>query len=322
MTRALIVLSLLIPMLLPVATSPAQAADYPTREIEFVVSFPAGGPADAGARIIAPKMSAILGVPIVVVNKAGGGGAVGADYAAKAKPDGYVVYASTNSVQTISPAIIKDLPYRMSDFTALGSYVSDFGAITVRAGAPYKTLEEFVEYAKKNQGKLSYGSAGLGTVSFFTMELFKLAYGLDLAHVPFAGTGPVKNAILGGHVAIATSGFGSLTPIIRSGDIVPLVTTAPRRLAAFPAVPTMAEKGFPDASLNIWLGLYVPARTPRPIADRLAQALAEAVKDPAIGAAIEKAGMFLDYYGPDETDKRRHAEAATVKKVAEKLVRP
>ena len=316
---ALTLLSLLAVLLSPPAADLARAADYPTREIEFVVSFPAGGPADAGARIIAPRMSTILGVPIVVVNKPGGGGAIGADYAAKAKPDGHTVYASTNSVQTISPAILKDLPYKMSDFVPVGSYVSDFGVITVRANAPYKTLEEFVDHAKKNPGKLNYGSAGLGTVSFFTMELFKLAYGLDLAHVPFAGTGPVKNAIMGGHVNIATSGFGSLTPLIKSGDIVPLVTTSPKRLAAFPNVPTMAEKGFPDASLNIWLGLYVPARTPKPVVDRLAQALAEAARDPAIVAAVDKAGMFADYYSPEETDKRRQAEAATVKKVAEKL---
>jgi tripartite-type tricarboxylate transporter receptor subunit TctC len=314
-----IMLSLLAVLLSPGGVDLARAADYPTREIEFVVSFPAGGPADAGARIIAPRMSTALGVPIVVVNKPGGGGAVGADYAAKAKPDGYTVYASTNSVQTISPAILKDLPYRMSDFTPVGSYVSDFGVITVRANAPYKTLEEFIDHARKNPGKLSYGSAGLGTVSFFTMELFKLAYGLDLTHVPFAGTGPVKNAIMGGHVSIATSGFGSLTPIIRSGDIAPLVTTSPRRLAAFPNVPTMAEKGFPDASLNIWLGLYVPARTPKPIADRLAQALAEAARDPAIIAAVDKAGMFADYYSPEDTEKRRQAEAATVKSVVDKL---
>jgi tripartite-type tricarboxylate transporter receptor subunit TctC len=306
-------------MLLSVNGGVAEAADYPTREIEFIVSFPAGGPADAGARIIAPKMSAILGVPIAVINKPGGGGALGADYVAKAKPDGYVVYASTNSVQTISPAIVKDLPYRMSDFTPLGAYVADLGVITVRKDSPARTLEEFVEYAKRNPGKLSYGSAGLGTVSFFTMELFKQAYGLDLAHVPFQGTGPVKNAIMGGHVNVATSGFGSLAPLIRSGDLIPLVTTAPRRVAAFPGVPTMAEKGFPDASLNIWLGLYVPARTPKPVVDTLVKALAQAAKDPAVAAAVEKAGMHVDYRDPEDTLKLLQTESAAVRKVAEKL---
>jgi len=308
--------ALTLPLLAADAT---RAADYPSREIELIVSFPAGGPADTGARIIAPKMSSLLGATVVVINKTGGGGATGADYVAKAKPDGHTVYAATNSVLTISPTILKNIPYRASDFTPIGAYAWDLGVITARAGGPARTLEEFVEYAKKNPGKLSYGSAGLGTVSFFTMELFKQAYGLDLTHVPFQGTGPVKNAIMGGHVAIATSGFGSLAPVIKSGDLIPLVTTSPKRVAAFPNVPTMAEKGFPDASLNIWLGLYVPARTPKPVVDVLVKALAQAAKDPAIAAAIEKAGMHADYKDPAETQKTLDVEAATVARVAEKI---
>ena len=316
--RSRVVLALAALVVAVLAADSTGAADYPTREIEFIVSFPAGGPADTGARIIAPKMSSLLGTPVVVVNKVGGGGAVGTDYAAKAKPDGYTVYAATNSVLTISPIILKNLPYRASDFTPIGAYASDLGVITARAGGPAKTLEEFVEYAKKNPGKLSYGSAGLGTVSFFTMELFKQAYGLDIAHVPFQGTGPVKNAIMGGHVAIATSGFGSLAPVIKSGDLIPLVTTSPKRVAGFPNVPTMAEKGFPEASLNIWLGLYVPARTPKPVVDVLVKALAQAAKDPAVSAAIEKAGMHPDYKDPTETQKTLETETATVAKVAEK----
>ena len=308
-------------LLVLVAVVPGWAVAYPEREVEFVVSFPAGGPADAAARIIAPKVMTALGgnQPSVVVNKVGGGGSIGADYVAKAKPDGYTVYASTNSVQTINPVILKDVPYKQSDFRPIGAFAVDLGVITARAGSPYKTLEEFVDYAKKNPGKLSYGSAGLGTVSFFTMEMFKQAYGLELTHVPFQGTGPVKNAIMGGHVALGTSGFGSLAPLIRSGDLIPLVTTAPRRVPAFPNVPTMAEKGFPDASLNIWCGLYVPVRTPAPVADALVKALAVAAKDPAAIAAMEKAGMQMEYHSPEETQKMLESETATVRKVAARL---
>jgi tripartite-type tricarboxylate transporter receptor subunit TctC len=299
----------------------APAADYPARDLEFVVSFPAGGPADAGARVIAPLMSSILKQPVVVVNKAGAGGALGADYAAKAKPDGHTVYVSTNSVLTISPHL-KQLPYKVADFTPIGAFAVDLGVITVRNTSPAKTLEQFVEYARKNPGKLNYGSAGYGTVSFFTMEMFKQAYGLDLVHVPFQGTGPVKNAIMGGHVTIATSGFGSLSPLIRSGDLVALVTTASSRVAAFPTVPTMTEKGFPDASLNIWMGLYVPARTPRPVVDTLVKALAQAAKDPALAAGLEKAGMHLDYRDPAATATLIETEATAVGKVVERLKLP
>jgi tripartite-type tricarboxylate transporter receptor subunit TctC len=297
----------------------AWAADYPAREIEMIVSFPAGGPADASARILAPVLSRALGVPIAVVNKTGGGGSVGADYVAKAKPDGATIYNSTNSALTISPVILKDISYKIGDFTPIGAYAADLGVITVRAGGPARTLEEFVDHARKNPGKLTYGSAGLGTVSFFTMELFKLAYGLDLTHVPFQGTGPVKNAILGGHVTVATSGLGSLAPLIRSGDLVPLVTTAPKRVAAFPQVPTMAEKGFPDASLNIWMGLYVPARTPRPVVEALARAFNQAAKDPAVLGALDKAGMQGFYHTGEETLKLLESEAATVARVADKV---
>ena len=302
--------------------SGAHAADYPSRDLEFVVSFPPGGPADAGARVIAPLMSSILKQSVVVVNKPGGGGAVGADYAAKAKPDGHTVYVSTNSVQTISPHLKKDLPYKRSDFTPIGAFAVDLGVITVRGNSPAKTLDEFVDYAKKNPGKLNYGSAGYGTVSFFSMELFKMAYGIDLVHVPFQGTGPVKNAIMGGHVTVATSGFGSLAPLIRSGDLIALVTTSPTRVPAFPNVPTMAEKGFSDASLNIWMGVYVPAQTPKPIVDTLVKALAQAAKDPALGVGLEKAGMHLDYRDPAATLKLLETESAAVAKVVEKLKIP
>lgn len=319
MRSALVFGALVALVLSPLGAGRAWPADYPAREIEMVVSFPAGGPADASARILAPRLSQILGVPIAVVNKTGGGGAVGADYVAKARPDGSVVYNSTNAAFTVSPAVLKDINYKLGDFTAIGAYAADLGVITVRAGGPARTLEEFVDHAKKNPGKLTYGSAGLGTVSFFTMELFKQAYGLDLAHVPFQGTGPVKNAILGGHVAIASSGLGSLAPLIRSGDLIPLVTTAPTRVPGFPQVPTMAEKGFPDASLNIWMGLYVPARTPRPVVEALTRAFNQAAKDATVLAALDKAGMQGFYHPGDETARLLELEAATVAKVADKV---
>ncbi len=318
--RGFIMVVALLALALPGA-GPARAAEYPTHEIDFIVAFPAGGPADSSARVLAPLMAGILKQPVVVVNKPGGGGMVGSDYAAHARPDGYTVYVSTNSVMTINPHL-KHLTYQPSDFTPIGAFAVDLGTITVRGNGPAKTLEDFVAYAKKNPGKLTYGSAGYGTVSFFTMELFKLAYGLDIVHVPFQGTGPVKTAIMGGHVDIATSGFGSFAPLLRSGDLVALVTTSPTRVAAFPDVPTMAEKGFPEASLNIWMALYVPAKTPKPVVDTLVKALAQAAKEPMLKDGLEKAGMYLDYRDPAATAKLRDDESATVGKVAAKLKLP
>ena len=316
-----LIASTLLALALAAPPAPGALAQpaYPSRPIEFVIPFPPGGPADTAARIIQPQMSAALGVPIVLVNKPGGGGALGGDYVAKSKPDGYTVYATTNSTLTIITAMQPDLTYRPSDFAAVGSYLTDLSVITAKAGGPWKTLDEFVDHAKKNPGKLSYGSAGLGTVSFFTVELFKLAYGLDITHVPFQGTGPVKNAIMGGHVTIASSGLSSLAPLMKSGDLLPLVTTAPKRVAAFPNVPTLAEKGAPEASLNIWMALFVPAKTPRDIVDRLSQALDKTMKEPSVLAAVEKSGMIIDLRDPAGTAKLVETEHEAVKKVVTRL---
>jgi len=315
------ILGLLGGLLVPLAGGPAHAAErgYPAREIEFVVPFPPGGPADISARIIAPRMAALLGVPVVVTNKPGGGGAVGAAFVANARPDGYTVYASTNPPLTITTVIQKDVPYRMGDLVPVGSYAVDGNVFAVRADAPFRTLEELADYARKQPGKLSYGSAGLGTVAFFTMELFKLSAGVDIAHVPFAGGGPLKNAILGGHVQVASTGISALAAVIHSGNLQPLAITSPKRLPAFPQIPTMAEKGYPEASLTIWMGLYVPAKAPPAVVDVLGKALAQAARDPAVVGAVEKAGMQGEYRDAAATHRLLEAEHSAIRGAAQKL---
>jgi len=307
-----------VALVLIALTADAHGQAYPTRPVEFVIPFAPGGPTDTAIRLIQPALSANLGAPVVLVNKAGGGGAIGMDAVAKAKPDGYLLAATVRSTLTILPATQPDVPYKISDFAPIGTYAVDSQVLLVKSGAPWKTLEELIEHARKNPGKLTYGSAGQGTNSFFTMELVKLAHGLDVAHVPFGGSGPVKNAILGGHVNVACSGLGSLAPVIRSGDLVALVTTAPKRVAGFTQVPTMAEKGHGEASLNIWMGLFVPAKTPKPVVDQLTRAFNQAAKDPAVLGALDKAGMQGFYYTGEETTRLLAEEAATVARVAER----
>ena len=306
-------------LMLALGTPAAAQPAYPARPIEVIIPFPPGGPADTAARIIQPKLSAALGVPLVLVNKSGGGGALAADYVSKSKPDGYTVFAATNAPVTIVAATQPDISYRPTDFAAIGTSMTDVSVFVGKAGSPWKTLEEFVEYVRKNPGKLSYGSAGLGTVSFFAFELFKHAYGLDITHVPFQGGGPVKNAIMGGHVTIASSGLNSFAPLMKSGDLIALATSAPKRVPAFPDVPTLAEKGFPDASLNIWMALFVPAKTPQGVVDALAHALEQTMKEPSVVTAVEKAGMVVDYRGPSATAKLVETEYEAVKKVATRL---
>lgn len=307
-------LALLAPSLVSAQT------EYPKRQIELIVPFPPGGPSDAAARIIQPQMSADLGVPVVIVNKSGGGGALGADYVAKARPDGYTLYFAGNTPLTILIAMQPNVRYRLSDFVPIGSTMADFGTIVTRAANPWKTLEEVVDYARKNPGKLDYGSTGVGTLSALSMEIFKMSNGLDITHVPFQGTGPVKNAILGGHVQLASIGsFSLVAPLLKSGDLIALVTTAPKRLPAYPNVPTMAEKGFPEATLNIWQLLAAPAKTPQSIVERLAKALEKTMRDPAVVAAVEKVGMTVFFHGPEETRRLLESEYQVVNKVVQRL---
>ena len=303
-----------------VPARPAGAqAPYPTRPIEFIIPFAPGGPTDTAIRLIQPQLSANLGVPLVLINKAGGGGALGMDAVAKAKPDGYTLAATVRSTVTILPATQPDVTCKLSDFAVVGAYALDSQVVLVKAGSPWKTLEELVDYAKKNPGKLAYGTAGLGTNSFFTMELLKLTYGLDMTHVPFGGSGPVKNAVLGGHVQVGAASLSPMLSVLKSGDVVALAISATKRIPTIPNVPTMTEKGQPDASLSTWAEIYAPAKTPKAVVDRLAQALEKTMKDPAVVVAIEKAGLIVEYHGPEETLKLIQRENEIVTRLAKQL---
>jgi tripartite-type tricarboxylate transporter receptor subunit TctC len=294
-------------------------ADYPSRRIELVVPFPPGGPNDTAARLIQPHLSAALNVPVPVVNKGGGGGAVGAEYVLAAGADGYTLFFTTNTTLTILPHTNPEVKHRLGDFVAVASATADYGAVTVRSDAPWKTLEAMVEDARKNPGKLSYGSAGVGTLSSFAMEILKMSQGVNIVHVPYQGTGPVKTAILGNHVNLVSSGFSSLGPLIKSGDLVALFTTAPTRIKEYPDVPTAAEKGIPDATLNLWVLLAAPAKTPKHIVDTLGRAMEKTMKDPQVVAAVEKAGMAVDFHGPPETQRMVEKESEVVRNAAQKM---
>jgi tripartite-type tricarboxylate transporter receptor subunit TctC len=297
----------------------AQPAAYPERAIEMIVTFPPGGPTDTAARIVQPFLSSQLKVPVVLVNKGGGGGAAGMDFVAKSRPDGYTIAATVRSTVSITPAVQANVPYRLQDFEMIGSYAASPQAIVVKKGAPWRTLEELVDEARKHPGKLTYGSAGQGTNSFFTMELLKLARGLDMAHVPFGGSGPLKNAILGGHVQIGAISLSTMIPVIKSGDVVGLVISGDQRNPAVPEVPTMGEKGVAQASLSTIMEIYAPAKTPKPVVERLAQALGVVMKDPETAAALEKAGLEPYYRSPEVSRGEAEREQDIVAQAAKKL---
>lgn len=310
---------LLVTLLALLGTASAVAQTYPDRPIEMIVTFPPGGPTDTAARIVQPALSAQLKVPVVLVNKGGGGGAAGMDVVAKAKPDGHTIAATVRSTTTITPAVQADVPYRLKDFEMIGAYAASPQAIVVKKGAPWGTLEELVADAKKNPGKLTYGSAGQGTNSFFTMELLKLARGLDIAHVPFRGSGPLKNAVLGGHVQIGAISLSTMIPVMKSGDVVGLVISGDKRNPAVPDVPTMADKGVAEASLSTIMELYAPGGTPKAVVDRLVQALAAAMKTPEVLAALTKAGLEPYHHSPEASRREAEREYEQVVAAAKKL---
>ena len=311
-------LTALLAMAALLAVTPA-AADYPDRPIEMIITFPPGGPTDLAARVVQPAFAKALNVPVVLVNKGGSGGAVAMDAVAKAKPDGYTIAATVRSTISITPAVQSNVPYRLKDFEVIGTYAASPQALVVKKGAPWRTLEELVNDVKANPGKHSYGSAGQGTNSHLAMELLKLARGLDMAHVPFQGSGPLKNAVLGGHVPVAAVSLSTMIPLIKSGDVIALVVSGDKRNPAVPDVPTMAEKGVPEASLSTTMELYAPAKTPKPVVDRLAQALATAMKNPDTLAALEKAGLEPDYHSPEASRQQIERETEVVLAAAKKL---
>src|SRR5262249_8107358 len=316
----LIVAALATAIALLFSGAPARAqAPYPARPIECIIPFAPRGPTDTPIRLLLPQLAATLGVPLVLGNKAGGGGALRMDAVAKAKPDGYTLAATVRSTVTILPATQPDVTYKLGDFAVVGAYALDSQVVLVKAVLPWKTLEELVDYVEKDPGQLSYCTAGLRTNSFCTMALLKLTYGLDMTHVPFGGSGPVKNAVLGGHVQVGAASLSPMLSVLKSGDVVALAISATKRIPSIPNVPTMTEKGQPDASLSTWAEIYAPAKTPKAVVDRLAQALEKTMKDPAVVSAIEKAGLVVEYHGPEETLKLIQRENEIVTRLAKQL---
>ena len=287
-------------------------AEYPSRTITFIVPMAPGGPPDVISRMVIPHMTAPLGVSVIVENKPGAGGAVGAAMVARSAPDGYTVLAVTNNALSVIPATRKDLEYSLKDFAAIGGFAIDPGVFVTRATDPWKDMDSLVEYAKKNPGKLSYGSAGIGTTTHLAMEAVKVGRGVDLTHVPFKGTQPAKAALLGGHVNIAVGPVSVMMPNIKSGELIALVTTSRSRIADLPNVPTVSEKGVPQASFNLWVALFVPAKTPKPVVDRLNATLTRALKDPKVVESAEKLGMVVDFTDPAQTMRRLEAEYEAV----------
>lgn len=307
-------------LLVLLAIGAAPAADYPTKTIQVINPFPPGAVTDIIARLVAPKMASLLGQQVVIVNKAGGGGAVGIQAARDAAPDGYTILVTPPPIVLI-PIVNRNSAFALKDFAPLSLATSSPNTTVVKADAPWKSLEELLSDAKKSPGQLTYGSAGPGTTPHFIGELVKLKTKVDLTHVPLGSESAAATALLGGHVNVAFLTLGTTRSHIEAGTLRALAVASNRRLKDFPQVPTTVEKGFSELNLKIWVGFFAPVKTPPAIVKRLAGALGDSLKDPEVGAQIEKAQALVENLGPAEAAKflaeeeRKWSEVAKAAKI-------
>jgi tripartite-type tricarboxylate transporter receptor subunit TctC len=260
----------------------AHAQTYPTKTITMIVPFAAGGPTDTVARLIAQSMGTKLKQQIIVENVGGAGGTIGAGRVAKATPDGYTIFVHHIGHAT-APSLYRKLTYNAIDsFEPVGLITDVPMTIVARGNFPAKDIKEFLSYVKANKDKVTYANAGVGSASHLCGMLFMTAIGTDLTTVPYKGTGPAMNDLLGGQVDFMCDQTTNTTSQIKSGKIKAYAVTTKNRLAAMPNLPTLNESGLPGFEVAVWHGLYAPKGTPKPVIDTLAGALQVALKDPNV----------------------------------------
>ena len=302
------------------AAGAANGAEYPVRPIRMVVPFPPGGATDTVARLLAKSMSDKLGQSIVIENRAGAGGIIGAEAVAKAAPDGYTILASTAGVHVVNPAIYAKLPYDpIRSWTPVSLVISSPMTITVRTESRFKTLQELIAYARKNPGELTYASPGIGTSLHQAGETLKHAAGVDILHVPYKGAGPATTDFLAGRVDMMVSYVGSAYPSMRDGKLRILAVGSRERMTLLPDVPTMGEAlGQPDYVSDTWTGIVAPAGTPSAIIQRLSQAVASALE--ANREQLLASGYQVLGGTPEEMGRLMEQDLQTVTPVLAKIM--
>ncbi|TCU98535.1 tripartite-type tricarboxylate transporter receptor subunit TctC [Paracandidimonas soli] len=286
-------------------TTAAQAADYPSQPIRVIVPFAPGGSTDIVARIVTQRMAQELGQTLVVENKGGAGGAIGAAEAARAKPDGYTLSIATVSTMAVNSACRpNDLPYDpLKDFVPVTNFANVPNVIEANPKFPAKNFKELVQILKDNPGKYSHGSSGTCSILHLFGEAFKLSTGTDAIHVPYKGSGPAVTDAVGGQIDLMFDNLPSSMAQIQAGNLRALAIAWPERLAALPDVPTLAEEGYPELNQPAWYGLLAPKGTPDEIVKKLRDAAVVALKDPAVIETLEKQGAAPSGNTPEEFAK-------------------
>ena len=280
-------------MLLATASGAAWAQAYPNRTVTLIVPFAAGGPTDTVARTLGASMSKTLGQTVVIENKLGAGGTIGANYVAKANPDGYTVFIHHNGMATAT-GLYRKLPFNpMSDFEYVGQVADVPMTLLARRDFPANNLREFMAYVRANKEKINLANAGLGAVSHLCGMLLQQALGVELTTVPFQGTAPAMTALLGGQVDILCDQTTQTIPQIKADKVKFYGVTTKQRIQALPEAPTLDEQGLRDFEVVVWHGIYVPKGTPREAVDKLNEALRAALKDPAVAARFADLGAQI-----------------------------
>src|SRR6267378_132394 len=294
---------------------PCSAQNYPTRPVRLVVGFPAGGPTDAIARIVAQKLSDKLGQQFFVENIGGAGGNTAAGQVARAAPDGYTIMAiSTGFV--VNPSLYAKVPYDpIKDFAPVTLVAVSPNVVVVNPTVPARTLPELVQLIRDNPGKYSFAGPGVGSTPHLGGELFRLAFDLDLVHVPFTGAGPAIQATVGGHTPIAFTALPPALSAVQSGQLRALGVAATERAAGMPDVPTFAEQGVNDQEADTLTGIVAPAGTPREVIDLLYRETANAVRQPEVSERLKVLGFKAVVNTPDEFGARIKLEIEKWSKV-------
>jgi tripartite-type tricarboxylate transporter receptor subunit TctC len=306
--RALVLLYCLVPGVL-------FAQSYPARQVIMVVPFAAGGPVDAMARMVGPRMAEGLGQPVVIENRAGASGFVGMASVANAAPDGYTVLYTPISL-AIGPALYRKLPFDAEkDLAAVSQTVATTLVMAAHPKAGVQSVKDLVARAKAQPGKLNFGSSGVADPLQLGMELLKTSAGIDMLAIPYKGQGPMFQALLAGEVDVAVVSMQSALSQFKAGRLLPLAVTAKKRSSALPDVPTVEELGYPGFEMPSWHGIFAPAATPRDIVARLQREAARAVQTPEVRQRVESTGNEIVGSTPEEFDAKYRADVARFKKI-------